>query len=317
MSLLLDKPNDLLYVRKRKDGISKYCGYKRDYLVRNLSEMEEEFIICKVCSGITRDASIYNQETTCFVCSESPYENSVNMVRKAVDQLDIKCPLQRDCTWKGKLSEAVLHLEKCENFVVQCKCNSSFLRKDLQHHKDKLCLKRSVQCQYCCVQGKAENHNKHLRECAEYPISYPNKCGAKFVRKELTRHKPECELEEITCPYKEYGCQTKSMLRRDLLTNKKEFYIEHQDMSFVAMKSEIKELKNEILQLTDKQTKVDLERSTMKDEIEWKIDVVEIIDNHLIEGPKFYANKYHLMVCLNPNYTRLALKMQLRFFLKI
>ena len=317
MSLLLpDTPKDVLYVKNRKECITNYCGYKREYLARNLSEIETEFLICKVCSGITRDATVYCEETTCFVCSDSLCENSVKMVRKAVDQLAIKCPLQRDCTWKGKLSEAVLHLELCEYFIVRCKCNSSFLRKDLQHHEYKLCPLRLVECPHCYVQRKAVNHNKHLRECTEYPISCSNKCGAKFVRKELTRHKSKCELEEIICPYKEYGCNAKSMLRRDLLAHKKESYIEHQDMSFVVMQSEIKELKNEILRLTDKQTRIELERSTMKDEIKWEISVGELTDNHLIEGPTFYVHKYHLMVCLNPNYTRLGLKIQLRFCLK-
>ena len=315
MSLLPDEPSDLLYV-KRKGVLTIYSGYKREYLARNLSEMEAEFLICKVCSGITRDASIYNEETTCFVCSESLYENSVKMVRKAVNQLDIKCPIQRDCTWKGKLSEAELHLEICEYFIVRCKCNSSFFRKDLQHHEDRSCPFRLVECHYCYVHVKADNHNKHLRQCAEYPTSCSNKCGAKFARKELTRHKSKCELEEIACPYKEYGCKAKSMIRKDLLAHKKEFYIEHQDMSFVVMKSEIEELKNEILCLTNKQTQFELERSTMKDKIEWEIAVGEITDNFLIEGPKFYVYKYHLMLCLNPNYTRLGFKIQLRFCLK-
>ena len=60
-----DTMDDLLYVKRSVGGKTKYCGYRREYLNRDLIEFEKEISICKLCEGIMRKASLVNEETTC------------------------------------------------------------------------------------------------------------------------------------------------------------------------------------------------------------------------------------------------------------
>ena len=152
-----DNEDDILYVKRQMKHKLVYGGYRREYLARNLSEMEEGFVICNICDGITRNASLYKEETTCLVCSESPTDmNRVKLVQTAVNQLEIKCPLLRECRWSGKLSEAENHLKKCESFLIQCDlCKEVFSRSEGEQHETKNCPMRIVKCQYCHQEKKA------------------------------------------------------------------------------------------------------------------------------------------------------------------
>ena len=296
-----DNEDDILYVKRQKKDRSVYGGYKREYLARNLSEMEEGFVICKICVGITRNASLYKEETTCKVCSESPAKvNHVKLVQTAVDQLEIKCPVLRRCNWSGKLSEAEEHLKNCRTFLIQCDlCKEVFSRSERELHETEQCPLRIVKCQYCNQDKTAIYFPLHFKDCPEIPISCPNECGAEFPRRELSKHKSECKLEVITCPYKEYGCKAEYMLRRDLLAHKKEFYIEHIDMSLVQIshsQSEIKRLKDEITRLEEEQNEMKLKGMSMKqlDGVEWEIEDPDAFKYEEIEGPTFFVNNYKL-----------------------
>ena len=285
-----DQSNDLLYVKKG----NVYCGYRREYLSQNLTKMEERYVSCKKCSGIMRKASLSNEETSCLVCSETPKQpNPVKDVQESIETLGIKCPLLEHCDWKGELSEAETHLKECLFFQIQCEeCEQIFPRKNKEEHQKKFCPKRTINCDYCGKHGKAEDKDRHLQFCDEFPISCLNECGAEFPRKQLSQHRSECELEVVTCPYKEYGCRAESMLRRDLLAHKKEFYIEHQDMSLV----EIKQLKTENARL---ENRLRLEGKTMKqlDGVEWEIKNIDsFIFDEEVEGSTFYVNNYKLRI---------------------
>ena len=63
----------------------------------------------------------------------------------------------------------------------------------------------------------------------------------KVARKELTQNRSEYELEAVMCPYKEYCCNANVMLRRDLLAHKKEYIVEHTDMSLIRIKLQEKQ----------------------------------------------------------------------------
>ena len=300
--------DDILYVKRQKKDKFVYGGYKREYLAKNLSEMEEAFVICKICVGITRNASLYKEETTCFVCSESPAKvNHVKMVQTAVNQLEIKCPLLSKCDWSGKLFEAKEHLKNCRTFLIQCDlCKDVFSRSERELHETEQCPLRIVKCQYCNQDKTAIYFPLHFKDCSEFPIYCPNECGAEFPRRELSKHRSECELEVVTCPYKEYGCKAESMLRRDLLAHKKGNIVEHTDMSLVKMnrfESEIQQLKDENSRLKKEQNKMDemkLEGMSMKqlDGVEWEIKDFDTLKFQEIEGPIFYVNNYKLRIYL-------------------
>ena len=196
--------------------------------------MEEGFVVCKVCNGIMRQASLCKGVTTCSFCGEAPdLLNSVNIVQETVSNFEIKCPLTRDCKWNGKLSEAERHLETCVYFLIKCrKCDQIFSRGETDYHNINLCPMREVDCEYSCGgSGTARDIGKHNKLCANCPIDCPNGCGMNLQRKEIAKHRSECQFEELKCPFTEYGCNANPMIRRDLLRHKKEFYIEHLDMS--------------------------------------------------------------------------------------
>ena len=280
-----DSINDILYLVAVIKGKQKYCGYKRDYLVRNLSEMEESFVVCKVCCGIMREASLCDGETTCLFCSETPDKlNAVNNVHNSVAQFEIICPILRNCKWKGKLSEAEIHLEFCDNFLIECvKCGEIFPRKEEESHISDICPMRKICCKYGCEKsGYAKDLEKHEEVCAKIPILCQNGCGMEFPREDTSEHRDVCELEEITCPYTKYGCKAKPMLRRDLLAHKKENIVEHTDMSL----NRIEKLENEkkIIEWTMK----DL------DKFEWEFQFTAFSHFGQIDGPTFYINNYKL-----------------------
>ena len=295
-----DLTDDLLYVKKG----NVYRGYRREYLAQNLSKMEEGFVACKKCSGIMREASFSKGETTCSVCSKTQKKtNPVKAVQDSIKILEIKCPLLRDCDWKGELSEAETHLKDCLFFLIQCEeCQQIFPRGDEKGHDSNSCPKRTIDCDYCGKGGKVEDKNKHLQYCDGYPICCPNDCGAEFPRDELSQHRSECKLEVITCPYGGYGCETKSMLRRDLLAHKKENIVEHTDMSLVQMshfQTEIKQLKDENVRLKKEQNELKCKGISMKqlDGVEWEIKNIDKVKyGDEIEGPTFYVNNYKLRI---------------------
>ncbi|KAI6648044.1 TNF receptor-associated factor 4-like isoform X1 [Oopsacas minuta] len=256
--------------------------------------MEEGFVVCQICSGIMREASVWEGEITCLVCSESQDLNPVRIVHNAVNQLEVKCPILRDCTWNGKLSEAENHLDNCNSFKLQCvDCEVTIIRGEYDNHKVNTCILREIKCEYCFKQGKAKYQEIHNEVCNEYPISCPNNCGEKFPRSKLSQHKSKCKYEKISCPYTQYGCEAKSMLRRDLLAHKKEFYIEHTDMSLTR----IKILEGENSHLKKELSEMAMEGKIMKqlDGVEWEIKYVyKLPNNDKLVGPIVYINNYKL-----------------------
>ena len=182
-----DSIDDLLYVTCFAGYNTKYRGHKREYLARNLTEFEVEMLICKVCGGIIRRASLVKEETTCQMCSATPNQlNAVRLIENCVNKLGIKCPLLRDCEWGGKLSEAENHLKECQYFLVQCSdCNQAVTKNVLITHKQNTCPMRKVTCQYCSLVGKVKNLTEHLQYCSGYRINCPNGCQIKFPRRQF------------------------------------------------------------------------------------------------------------------------------------
>ena len=283
-----DNKNDLLYV-KRSVRKGSYCGYKREYLAQNLTELEREMLLCKVCEGIMRKASLVEEETTCLSCSETPNRlNAVKLVENCVNKLEIKCPLLKSCDWKGKLSEAETHLKECQHFFIACRaCNETIKRSDMDAHKGNICPMRRVKCEYCDDSRRAKDYTEHLESCKKYPIKCPNECGKTILRMKLSDHKAtDCPLVEVDCPYAKYGCKANKMKRKDLLAHKKEYIIEHVDMVEAenrTLRAEVNELKSET--------------KTMKrlDGLRWEIQKVnEPTSGQSITSPCFYVNNCKL-----------------------
>ena len=301
---LPDNSNDLLYIKRVVKGTQKCCGYKKEYLVKSLTTMEQGFIVCKVCTGIMRQPTLYKGVATCLMCSENPNELiEVNVVQDSVAALEIKCPLLRNCKWKGKLSEAETHLNTCITFLIECSdCKQIFPRGDTDKHKAILCPLRLVDCEYCSSRsGPSKDLERHYQVCPDYPIDCPNGCGSKLHRNTMATHRSECELEEVTCPFSEYGCMANPVLRKDLLAHKKEFVVEHQYISFVGMSERINKLEKE-------STEIIWKLKTMKqlDGVEWEIQIPSTGNFKQIP---FYVNNYKLRIYIFAGYSSNDLKL--------
>ena len=227
-----DNSDTLLYVKTENNGEIAYRGFNTVYLAQQLSTMENDFLTCGKCMGISRDTISSGGETLCELCKE---ENSVynpaQKVRNSVSILSIKCPLLKDCNWKGKLLEAEEHLKECGSFLIACplECGDVTKRCKMNNHLTNHCILREVKCEFCNITFISKILTNHLEICPAHPITC--KCKKVSRRDEVKAHvDKDCDLTEIECPYAKYSCKIGKILRKDLLAHKKDFYIEHQDM---------------------------------------------------------------------------------------
>ena len=227
-----DNIDKLLYVKIVKRGQASYRGYKTVYLTQELSAMESDFLSCSMCQGISRNAILSEGEILCNLCKQgNSSSNPANKVRNSVANLNVKCPLSRDCGWNGKLVDGEKHLKECGKFFVTCtlKCGDVTERCEMSNHLKTECLLRKAKCEFCDLVIIFKNLNEHLMTCPAHPIVC--KCSRVLRRDAVEEHiDKDCELTEIECPYAKYSCKIRKIPRKDLLAHKKEFYIEHQDM---------------------------------------------------------------------------------------
>ena len=287
-----DHVDQLLYL-KNAQGL--YRGYKTRYISQNLSEMEGYLVTCTRCKGIIRDASSCEGETVCQLCARNQLNpKRVQKVRNSVANLNIKCPLLRDCGWSGKLVEGEKHLKECDSFLITCplECGDVIKRCGESNHLKTDCFHREVKCEFCNLSITFKTLTEHLTMCPAHP--FVCECNREFHRDEVEEHiNKNCELTEIECPYAKYSCKIGKILRKDLLTHKKEFYIEHQDM-----------IERENCLLTDKLgmyvQKHDLLEGRMKEENDQLVQnhisleiKVQTKNDGLVQKHELLEGKYH------------------------
>ena len=152
-------------------------------------------------------------------------------MRKSVASLNIKCPLLRDCGWSGKLLEGEKHLKVCGSFLIRCPlgCDVVMKRYEMNNHLKTDSLNRETRCEFCDLSITYKNLTEHLLTCPAHSVVC--ECGRIIRRDKVKEHiDKDCELAEVECPYAKYSCKIGKIPRKDLLTHKKELYIEHQDM---------------------------------------------------------------------------------------
>ena len=106
-----------------------------------------------------------------------------------------------------QLHRQICPMEKIKCPFTHCK--NKVPRKDLESHK-KECDWRPYKCEYCGVEkpfqsitGKGlSNQPSHYDECEQYPLDCVNKCGEKGIkRKDMSTHQESCPLELLDCPF--------------------------------------------------------------------------------------------------------------------
>ena len=149
---------------------------------------------------------------------------------------------EEGCEWSDEISHVFSHLNECDFFPVECPlgCVSEkeegnrtiqIKRKFLEEHQKDQCPMRLINCESCDFQMRACEKNEHLSICGEYFVVCPNSCLGrdigKLKRKHLSSHLGEdCPLQEVECPYAEYGCKEK-MERRLLNQHEEEYFRTH------------------------------------------------------------------------------------------
>ena len=225
-------PDDIDQLLYLKNAQGFYRGFKTGFISQNLSIKEGYLVTCTKCKGIIREASSCEGETVCRVCNTNQFNpKRVLKVKNSVANLNIKCPLLRDCGWSGKLLEGEKHLKECDSFLITCPlgCDDVMKRCEMSNHLKTDCLHREVKCEYCDLAIISNNLKPHLRTCPAHPVVC--KCSMYMRRDEVEEHiDRDCGLTEVECSYAKYSCKIGKIPRKDLLAHKKEFYIEHQDM---------------------------------------------------------------------------------------
>ena len=225
-------PDDIYQLLYLKNAQGLYRGFKTGYISQNLTEVEYYLMTCTRCKGIIREASSCEGETVCRDCNTNQLNpKRVQKVIHSVAELKIKCPLLRDCGWSGKLLEGEKHLKECGSFLITCPlgCEDVMKRCEMNDHLKTYCLFREINCEFCELSITCKNLTEHVSTCPAYSVVC--ECRRIMRRDKVKEHiDKDCRLTELECPYAKYGCKVGKIPRKDLLTHKKEFYIEHQDM---------------------------------------------------------------------------------------
>ncbi|KAI6649919.1 TRAF-type zinc finger [Oopsacas minuta] len=216
-----DSIPSLIYV----DKMGNQGGYRTDLLNEKTHEHMKSFIFCSTCDGISRRPQISDGKTFCTDCIGIGGKVD-GRVDEFVRQLQCRCPLSsRGCDWSGKLGSIENHLDDCDKVNSKCRqgCGEVLQKFDIIEH-DNVCPFRIQECDYCRLKVQASKANEHIRLCQKHPDG------------------------EVTCPYKEVGCDTIGIKRKNLDDYLTKMLIDHQKL-----------LLRELNQLRDKIEKKEFE----------------------------------------------------------
>jgi len=150
----------------------------------------------------------------CPVCRKK-FEWCINhQASREINALRAYCPNKSaGCEWIGKVKEVTTHRENdngCLFEMLECPhgCGLEHQRQNLPSHIEAHC---PCYCEHCdTTADKKVISSQHKEKCAKYPIPCPNKCGkANIPYEKLDKHRADCPLEVVECPYSFVGCPTK------------------------------------------------------------------------------------------------------------
>ena len=231
------KQRDLCRV-EREDG--EYGGYRKDILKENLSEREKLLLICEICKGIMREASMSSSgEQFCSSCNVGITSSASNVtLRKTISSLKCCCPLmRRGCVWLGTLKDCENHLVTCDCVGDECRlgCGKALQRKKLKFHENENCPLRNVRCKLCDKESISCKLPTHLEMCPRMKVSC-ELCGIVMYREDMTQHlEVDCVEKKIECPFAKYRCEVGLIKRKYLSQHLKERETKHLGLELSAM----------------------------------------------------------------------------------
>ena len=230
----IDSKEQLMLVVAREGTLG---GYKQNFLVKPLNELETEFFVCTECRGVMRNACQVGEEQihVCETCvGERTGCQPMIKARQKIPELKVKCPLTtRGCPWNATLFEVDGHLDKCQEFLVKCEydCGVIFKRRELNNHCRNECLNRNVSCEHCQNEIVYRDLKQHYKGCLEFPLVCPNNCGTSLRRKQTYPHiETDCPNTIVKCRYERFGCK-EELKRCEMTQHNKANEIKHLEMS--------------------------------------------------------------------------------------
>ena len=183
------------HIRKSEVGfkMAASTGTVLGYQCEFIDPVPEDFH-CKQCSLVARRLTITSccGESYCKVCIDNIQqdarpcpgcgEESFTTLQQVKNQrkiaaLKVQCSMkERGCIWSGVLEHLDVHLDPdqgdCQYIDIVCplKCDKKTVRKNIDHHTIKECVKRDYVCPYCALRGSYEIVSTvHWPECTYYP----------------------------------------------------------------------------------------------------------------------------------------------------
>ena len=217
-------------------------------------------------------------------------------LRSEINQLKIRCSNHGEgCQWTGELGELKHHLESdngCGCVMVECpnKCCTLGLgkvimvlkREDMPDHLNQYCYLRPYWCEFCGLKDTFEaitgwgvaipefddnGFAGHQAKCPEMPLTCPNKCGMKDIkRKDMEDHRSQCPQEPVECPFAEAGCKVDIHRQQlqDHITTSLQQHLMLIMTDHAQMKREWMEMKTELNDAKAKLGKAEAERDEIK-----------------------------------------------------
>ena len=187
-------------------------------------------------------------------------------LKREISELKVWCSNKhKGCEWSGEVDGLEKHINSedgCRYVEIECPNNNNqiltiferdlpmcpkILRKDLDQHTQKTCVRRLVACKFCTENGTHYRiEGRHSDVCKKYPLACPNKCGVPSIpREDMPAHREECPLEPLTCPFAEAGCGVK-LVRQQF----DKHLADNQQVHLLQLMGDYKKMKEQLNKMT-------------------------------------------------------------------
>ena len=107
-----------------------------------------------------------------------------------------------------------------------------------EHLLSNTCVLEWTKCERCSnLISSMESHSDAT--CPAYLLSCPNQCGVTVKRSQLPQHEKECPLAVVDCPFKEAGCSTTQMQRKESAHHLNQDHVQHLLSAFQHLQTEL------------------------------------------------------------------------------
>ena len=233
--------------------------------------------ICTPClydwQQVELTADEFCESFTCPLC-KAPYFKFVEDEGLQHRMEDTVIPCKNSslgCPWSGEVAQLSEHLEAedgCPYASQTCPHNcGKLVRRNLltEHLLSNTCVLEWTKCERCSnLISSMESHSDAT--CPAYLLSCPNQCGVTVKRSQLPQHEKECPLAVVDCPFKEAGCSTTQMQRKESAHHLNQDHVQHLLSAFQHLQTELGSLKSQLQSTQDDQRAMTKELQKTKKE---------------------------------------------------